>query len=188
MSVLRLLPFAALLVASGCVTDYAYHQGTHLGGDYYAGTPRVDYRYHYVDPGIYGYGYYGWYRGGAYPGPYPYGAYPYWGTYGPAYWGAPYWAPYGYGGGYHYRGHRYDGRHYDGRVYDGRAYDPRHGYRTYRPAVDPRFDGSPWRNLDRVQRRDGTTPLPGVNPPPRRWTRSRLRQGDPSKRGSTAGR
>ena len=45
MSVLRMLPLAALLLASGCVTDYAYHQGAaHVGGDYYAGTPRVEVR------------------------------------------------------------------------------------------------------------------------------------------------
>src|SRR5690606_22351494 len=63
-----ILPALAALVLAGCATGYQYRGGS---GDYYYGSPGVEYRY-------YGYGYYG----------YPYGSYGYYGY------------PYYYGGYY----------------------------------------------------------------------------------------
>jgi len=93
---------AALLAGSGCVS-YAYHSGA--GGDYYSGTPSVEYRY---VGGYYGYNPY-WYGGYGYPGYYGYYGYPGYyahrhhgyygyGGYGGGYWGAPYY----YGGAWGY--------------------------------------------------------------------------------------
>lgn len=184
MSSVRLLPFAAVLLAGGCVTDYGYYQGTYYdgrGGDYYVGTPRIayyaPYGYYrgyspYVDPGIYGYGYgwYGWYRGSAYPGPYPYpGGHPYWSA---AYRGGPYGGG-SYWGGYHLRdpywGTPYwrsaygidpywgPSIHYR-QYYDSRYYGGgyyRHGYRP-RSTSPPVNPPGPY--VERVNPRDGVRP------------------------------
>jgi hypothetical protein len=99
MSIRILTLSAALLVGGGCVS-YSYHPGN--GGDYYSGTPSVEYRY---IGGYYGYGYSPyWYGGYGYPG--YYGGYPhyghrhgYYGGYGYPYWGSPYY----YGGAWGYR-------------------------------------------------------------------------------------
>ena len=75
-----LLPAVAAVLLGGCVTDgYQYRDGP---GDYYYGTPSVDYR-HYGSP----YGYYGspgyYYRRGygLYGGFYDYPYYPYYPRY-----------------------------------------------------------------------------------------------------------
>lgn len=72
-----LLPAAATVLLAGCATGgYNYRGGS---GDYYYGTPSVDYR-HYGSP----YGYYGhpgYYRRGYYGGFYGYPYYPYYPPY-----------------------------------------------------------------------------------------------------------
>lgn len=83
-----ILPALAALVLAGCATGYQYRGGS---GDYYYGSPGVEYRY-------YGYGYYG----------YPYGSYGYYGY--PNYYG-------GYYGGYYspwYRRPHWHGGHHHG--------------------------------------------------------------------------
>lgn len=83
---------AALALLAGCATGYQYRGGS---GDYYYGSPSVEYRVYgnYGYPGYYGYGY-------------PYGGYGY-GSYGYPY--------YYYGGGYYYPWyrHRHGGDHGD---------------------------------------------------------------------------
>ena len=77
-----LLPLLALLVLSGCVSDYRYRGGS---GDYYYGRPQVEYR----TIGPYGYPGFGGYLGyGSYG---PYGLFGYGYPYG--YYGSPYWGP-----------------------------------------------------------------------------------------------
>jgi len=100
MSIRILTLTAALLVGGGCVS-YSYHSSN--GGDYYSGTPSVEYRY---IGGYYGTGYSPyWYGGYGYPGYYGYGGYPYYGhRYHGYYGGYPYWgSPYYYGGAWGYR-------------------------------------------------------------------------------------
>ena len=111
MSIRILTLTAALLVGGGCVS-YSYHPGN--GGDYYSGTPSVEYRY--VSPG----GYYSY-------NPYWYGGY---GYYGVPYYGHGYRGHYGYGGGYPWWGSSY--------YYGGGAWGYRHG--PYKP---PRHDPPP---------------------------------------------
>lgn len=80
-----ILPAIAVALLGGCVTGYSYRQGS---GDYYYGSPSVEYRYYPTYP--YGaYGYYGPYR---YADPYAYRGYPYRYYYG----GYPYGYPYYY--------------------------------------------------------------------------------------------
>lgn len=124
-----LLPIAAAALLGGCATDgYNYRSGP---GDYYYGTPSVDYR-HYGSP----YGYYGspgFYRGG-------------YGYYG------------GYGGFYRNPYYPWYPRHYynpQPRPDDGAGRPaPEHGGNDNdRPA--------PWRNLDELRRRDESRIEPG---------------------------
>lgn len=105
MSIRMLTLTAALLAGGGCVS-YSYHSG--YGGDYYSGTPSVEYRY--VSPG----GYYSY-------SPYWYGGYGYYGV--PYYYGHRYRGGYGYGGGYPWWGSPY--------YYGGGAWGYNHG--PYKP-------------------------------------------------------
>jgi len=158
MPIRRLLPLAAALLAGGCVS-YEYHEAG--GGDYYSGTPRVEYRYHtpsgiyrsyspYVDPWIYSYGWSGWYGYGGYgyggyPGPYAYGYGPGYGPYGGFWgWGPPYigvyWQDRDYRRGYHHH-----------------TIDP--------PYVPPPVTQPPptaWQHLDRMGVRGDSMPMPRV--------------------------
>lgn len=59
-----LLPALAIALLSGCATDYTYRNGS---GDYYYGSPQVEYRY------IGGYGGYGGYGGHGYGSGFGYG-------------------------------------------------------------------------------------------------------------------
>ena len=60
-----LLPALAATMLAGCMTDYTYRGGAG-GGDYYRGSPSVEYRYYGGYGGFYGgYPYYGY--GGYYP-------------------------------------------------------------------------------------------------------------------------
>ena len=83
------LPLAVAALMAGCVTTAPYGYRGDGQGDYYYGSPSVEYRYHGVYPG-YGYPYYGPYRPGFY-GSYRYGN-PY-GYYGRHYYGYPYQRP-----------------------------------------------------------------------------------------------
>jgi hypothetical protein len=102
-----------------------------------------------MSPAIYSYGWYGW--GGGYRGGYPYGGYPYWGaSYWGPYWGATYWGP-------TYRPYR-----------RGYPYHGRTGYPPNIPYRDPNagnHNGSPWRNVEKMNPRDGR-PMPRVTRPP----------------------
>lgn len=130
-----LLPAVAVALLGGCVSaGYSYRQGS---GDYYHGTPSVEYRYH--APG------YGW--------PYPYG------YYGPSsYGGYRYGYPYGYPYGYR----QYYGDPY--RNYYGNPYGNPYYYRRPVPRLQPRIDPTPdvdrshWRNLDGLRRRNRIDP------------------------------
>lgn len=130
------LPLAVAALMAGCVTTapYGYRGGGQ--GDYYYGSPSVEYRDHGMYPG-YGHPYYGPYRPG-FHGSFRYG-YPY----GYGYYGRPY-----YGGGY---------PHYYRPIY-------RPVYRPRPNTPDTRPDGGGWRNFDELRRRrDGGTG--GVTPP-----------------------
>lgn len=137
-----LLPTLAIAALAGCATGYTYRGGS---GDYYYGTPGVDYRYH----GAYGYyGSYGSYGGGYYYDRYGrlvYG-YPYGGYYN---------QPYGAGSWWWYTprprpGHDQDGDHQGD---DGNRDDRR------RP---------PWRDIGGLQPRPPRTAAPGDDTSPRR--------------------
>ena len=159
-----LVPLAATLLLGGCVTGYGYRAGA---GDYYYGQPSTQYRYYGSYPyygGVGGYPYYGGY--GSYGYPYRYG------------YGYPT-RPYYYRPGYPYHGHPYR-PHYPRPPVTGTPNpDPNPDYRPPRDR-----DGSPWRNLDQLRRRQqadggairpapsgisGTAPRPVISsPPPRR--------------------
>lgn len=135
-----LIPLAATALLAGCVTSPPYGYRTDGHGDYYYGSPYVEYRYQDAWP-YYGYGsyYYGPYRpgfsvwGGYYGGGYPYYGYPY------------------YGSPYRYTYPRYqphNGHHGDPRGGNGYGGDPR---------PDNRPDGGPWRNPDEIVRRRRST-------------------------------
>lgn len=142
-----LLPLAATALLAGCVTSapYGYRGGGQ--GDYYYGSPSVEYRYE----GYPGYGdpYYGPYRSG----------FSIWGSTG-GYYGRPY-----YGPGYGYPGYGYPGygNPYYGNPYYGSYYGYPHPTRRPRPDQDNDNDhddqpsnqpsGGPWRNLDEITRR-----------------------------------
>lgn len=119
-----LLPLAALVLLAGCATGYSYRAGN---GDYYHGTPRVEYRHHYP------YGYYGPYRYDPYTG---------------RYYGHPYrYRSYRYG--YPYYGHPYYGHpYYTPRPVYRRPVQPRVDTTPDRPR-------SPWRDLDSLRDRNG---------------------------------
>lgn len=137
-----LIPMLVTVALAGCATDYRYNGGN---GDYYYGSPQVEYRY--LGPG----GYYG-------------GAYGAFGPYGPGYGGYGY-GGYGYGATYYYDAF--------GRLVYG--YPGRYGYGNTWYRVRPnrghhggtRDDGDvevgesrqnappPWRNLGGLQQRNG---------------------------------
>ena len=130
--ILPLLAGIALL--AGCATGYQYRGGT---GDYYYGSPSVEYRVY----GGYGYGY---------PGYYPYGGY-----YG-GYYGYPY-----YGGGYYYypwyrhgHGHGHGGHDHGGGGDDGNDGDS-----------TPDRPTPPWRDLGSLGNRGKFRELGGKLPP-----------------------
>lgn len=133
------LPLAAAALLAGCVTSapYGYRGGGQ--GDYYYGSPSVEYRHHGVYPG-YGHPYYGPYRPGFY------------GRFGYGY-------PYGYYGRPYYYGHPYYGNPYYGY--------PRPVYRPRPSGPDTRPDGGGWRNLDEIRRRrDSGGDTGGTGPAP----------------------
>lgn len=138
-----LLPLVAVALLGGCVTSYSYRSGS---GDYYYGAPSVEYRY---SPSYY------------YGGPYGYGyGYPY-GYYGRSVYDYRYHSPYRYRLYYTdpYRNHYY-----------GYPYrQPNHAHRRpgSRPTVDPTPDGtrSPWRDFDRLRRRDTGGGSDATQPP-----------------------
>jgi len=123
---------AALALLAGCATGYQYRGGS---GDYYYGSPSVEYRVYgtYGYPGYYGYGY-------------PYGGYGY-GSYG---------YPYYYGGGYYYPWYRHrHGGHHGGHDND----DGNDG------GSQPSRPTPPWRDLDSIGNRGdfrerSSTPMP----------------------------
>jgi hypothetical protein len=131
-----LIPLAATALLAGCVTTapYGYRGGGQ--GDYYYGSPSVDYRYHGAYPG-YGYGspYYGPYRSGI----------SVWGRYG---------SPYYYGPSY-YTYPRY---------YPRPVPRPNHPG-DHRPRVD-RPDGAPWRNPGGLTQRPRNDDGGNRRPPP----------------------
>lgn len=132
-----LIPAACTALLAGCMTSgYSYRADR---GDYYYGQPQVEHRYYGgYDDGFGWPGYYGPYRG-RYPG-YGYGRFSLGISYGHPGW----YGRYGSGWGYPYHGYpRYDTR------YRHRYPHPPTGYY---PRPDTR-DGSPWRNLDDVRRR-----------------------------------
>lgn len=172
-----LVPLAACALLAGCITTapYGYEGGDR--GDYYYGSPSVDYRY---DESGYGYGFPGYGYGPPYYGPYRPGISIY-GTYG--------YPGYGYGG---YGGYGYGG--YGGYApYGGYGYGyPGYGYPTTRvhhhhlpppptpvtgtqPPPQPvdRPDGGPWRPIDEIHRRrsgdgdDDFAGTPGLPTPSR---------------------
>ena len=137
-----LLPTVAMALLAGCVTsDYTYRGGR---GDYYYGQPRTEYRYHGY--GQYGYGYpydSRFYGRGYYGYGHPYGGY----------YPAPYYP--GYGG------------YYPRPPIVVRPPHPGHGHTPPRPPHERNDrDGSPWRNLDEVRRRQ-QGPGPGAVAPQR---------------------
>jgi hypothetical protein len=147
-----LVPLAATALLAGCVTSAPYGYRGNGQGDYYYGSPSVEYRYHDMYPG--------------------YGS-PYYGPYRP---GLSVWGSFGYGG-YGYYGRPYYGNPYYGGYY-GYPYYGGYPRTTHRPRPDnnnggSRPDGGPWRNIDEIARRrrvvDGTgggaTPTP-VMPQP----------------------
>jgi hypothetical protein len=141
-----IIPVVAAALLGGCVSaGYSYRQGN---GDYYHGTPSVEYRYHS-----------------------PYYSAPY---YGGPYYSSPYYSPYPYGYyGPPYGSYRYTYPTYRYRQYYGYPYGQ--PYRHYRGvAPRPRIDRTPdstrshWRNLDRLQRRGddpGRTMAPRTDSP-----------------------
>jgi hypothetical protein len=126
----------------------------HGNGDYYYGTPSVDYRYYAPYGSYYGgaYGYYGQPYGYRYGQPYGYYGQPYGYRYGQpyGYYGQPYGYRYGSPHGYqpYYYGRRYPHYYYG----QPRVHDPRP---VQRRQVDPTPDGdvSPWRDLERLRAR-----------------------------------
>ncbi|WP_162823849.1 hypothetical protein [Lysobacter sp. TY2-98] len=133
-----LIPLAATAVLAGCVTTPPYGYRADGQGDYYYGSPSVEYRYHDAWP-YYGFGYpyyygpyrpgfsvWGGYYGGYYGGGYPYYGYPY------------------YGGGYHYTYPNYHPRPRP---------DNNNGGNHDRDGGGHRPDGGPWRNPDEIVRR-----------------------------------
>lgn len=161
-----LLPLAATALLAGCVTSAPYGYRGDGQGDYYYGSPSVEYRYGNGYPG-YGDPYYGPYRSG----------FSVWGSTG--YYGRPYGPGYGYG----YPGY---GNPYYGNPYYGGYY----GYprQTHRPRPDHDDDhdrddhgsnqpnGGPWRNLDEINRRrhadngGGNVPRPAMPQPQPQFT------------------
>ncbi|MGY4514674.1 hypothetical protein [Lysobacter sp. HA18] len=130
-----ILPLAATALLAGCVAmPYDYRSDGH--GDYYYGSPSVEYRYEGGWPySGFGYpGYYGPYRsgfsiwGGYYGGGYP-------GYYGSPYYGSPYYGYPRYGYPYHNSHPNY----------------PRPNYPNNNNGHRP--DGGPWRNPDEIVRR-----------------------------------
>lgn len=135
-----IIPVVTAALLGGCVSaGYSYRQGN---GDYYHGTPSVEYRYYspyYSAP----------YYGGPYS-PYPYG-----------YYGTPY-------GSYRYGYPTYRYPQYYGYPY-GQPYRHYRGVAP-RPQVDrtPDSTRSHWRNLDRLRRRvddRGPTMAPRTSTP-----------------------
>lgn len=152
MSIRILTLSAALLVGGGCVS-YSYHTGD--GGDYYSGTPSVQYRY-MTPGGIYysyspWYGHYGYY---GYPGYYGgYYGYPYYGSRHHGYYGYPYWGnPYYYGGTWGY----WHGPYKPPRPNPPPPVNPP---RTVRYLDNPN-DYRPVPEIDRPGRRYGNPPAP----------------------------
>jgi hypothetical protein len=158
-----LLPALAATLLAGCVTDYTYRGGAG-GGDYYRGSPGVDYRY---------YGGYGGYGGGFYGG-YPYygygGYYPY--RYGYGYYGYPYYAyprypayryPYRHHGGYPNRPHWNGQGPRPGQNWNGQGPRPGQGWNGQGPRPGQGWNGQgprPGQNWAGPNR-----PSPGVQPP-----------------------
>lgn len=158
-----ILPVVAAALLAGCYPDFVYRDGG-ARGDYYYGQPSTEYRYY-----------------GSYGGYYPYGeAY----RYGYRY-GSPYGYPYRYGYGYPYNyGYGYPG-YYPGYPYYHRPHRPRPPVvvnpgnptpPTNNPPGRPDYNGSPWRNLDRIRRDHAdnrppthvpSQPMPRVNSAPR---------------------
>ena len=129
-----ILPALAASLLAGCATGYQYRGGS---GDYYYGSPGVEYRYY----GGYGYGY-------------PYGGYGY-GGYGYGGYGYPYY----YGGGYYYPWYRpgHGHGHGHGGGHDDDGHDGGGDATPDRPTP-------PWRDLgsigDRGKQRDLGDKLP----------------------------
>ncbi|GAB1595075.1 hypothetical protein [Lysobacter claricitrinus] len=135
-----LLPLAATALLAGCVAvPYGYRADDH--GDYYYGSPSVEYRYHDAWP-YYGFGYPGYY------GPYRSG-FSFYGYYGGGYPG------YGYPG-YGYYGYPRYGYPYR---YTYPSYHPHNGdpHNGGHPGNVNRPDGGPWRNPDEIVRRRRST-------------------------------
>lgn len=146
-----LVPFAAAALLAGCVTTAPYGYRGNGQGDYYYGSPSVEYRYQ----GYPGYGY-----GDPYYGPYRSG-FSIWGSYG-GYYGRPYYGNPYYGG---YYGYPYG--------YPRTTHRPRPNNND----GHDRNDGGPWRNIDEVARRrrnadgdGGSRPVPVMPQPQPRFT------------------
>lgn len=130
-----LLPAVAAALLGGCVSaGYSYRQGN---GDYYHGTPSVEYRYYIPN--------YGW--------PYPHG-------YGPSPYSYPYAYPYRYRQYYGYPYHSHYGNPY------GNPYYYRRPVPRLQPQIDPTpdVDRSHWRNLDGLRRRNRIDPGETITP------------------------
>lgn len=136
-----MIPAACAALLAGCMTSgYSYRADR---GDYYYGQPQVEYRYYGgYDDGFGWPGYHGPYRS-RYPG-YGYGRFSF--GYGHPGWDGRYgsgWGGYPYSNNWPRYRHRYP--------------RPPSGYQP-RPDRDSR-DGSPWRNLDDLRRRQTTGPI-----------------------------
>lgn len=168
-----LVPLAASALLAGCITTAPYGYQGDERGDYYYGSPSVDYRYDGYSGyggGYPGYGYPGYGNGSSYYGPYRPGISIY-GTYGYPGYG---YGGYGYGGYSPYSGYGYG--------YPGYGYPTTHVHHHHQPPPTPvtgtepppqpvnRPDGGTWRDVDGLRRRrlggddDGGIAGPGPTP------------------------
>lgn len=131
-----LIAVAATALLAGCATGYQYRGGA---GDYYYGSPSVEYRIH----GSYGYPYgYGGYGGYGYGGGYGYYGYPYY-----------------YGGGYYYPWYRHrHGHHGGGHDHDDGSDNGDDGGDTGQ--APPQRPTPPWRDLGSLGGRGKLPPPP----------------------------